>query len=235
MSRLIRALITVGTTVVLVSVYLAVPDVRQNVDLAIGRVWSAAATGDITPLREYILSFGLWAPLVSTLLMILQSVAFPLPAFGITLANGAIFGPLWGAALSWSSAMIAAALCFVISRSVGRPPVEKLVGGNALRATDRFFERYGSRSILLARLIPIVSFDIVSYAAGLTPVTFWQFMIATGIGQLPATIVYSLLGNSLGQAATILWGIAGVALLLLVAWMAKILFERRVMREEAQA
>ena len=96
MSRLIRALITVGTTVVLVSVYLAVPDVRQNVDLAIGRVWSAAATGDITPLREYILSFGLWAPLVSTLLMILQSVAFPLPAFGITLANGAIFGPLWG-------------------------------------------------------------------------------------------------------------------------------------------
>ena len=107
--------------------------------------------------------------------------------------------------------------------------------GNALRATDRFFERYGSRSILLARLIPIVSFDIVSFAAGLTPVSFWQFMIATGIGQLPATIVYSILGDSLGQAATILWGIAGVALLLLVAWMAKLVFERRGMGEQARA
>lgn len=235
MSRLIRALITVGATAALISVYLAVPDVRHNVDLAMGRIWSSAATGDIAPLREYILSFGLWAPLISALLMILQSVAFPLPAFGITLANGAIFGPLWGAALSWSSAMVAAALCFGISRSLGRPPIEKLVGGNALRATDRFFERYGSRSILLARLIPIVSFDIVSYAAGLTPVSFWQFMIATGIGQLPATIVYSILGDSLGQAATILWGIAGVALLLLVAWMAKLVFERRGMGEQARA
>ena len=174
------------------------------------------------------------APLISALLMILQSIAFPLPAFGITLANGAIFGPIWGAALSWSSAMIAAALCFGISRSLGRPPIERLVGGRALRATDRFFERYGTRSILLARLIPVVSFDIVSYAAGLTPVSFWQFMIATGIGQLPATIVYSILGDSLGQAATVLWGIAGVALLLLVAWMLKLVFERRVMGEEAR-
>ena len=233
MSRRTRALITVGLAAVLISVYIAAPDVRQKVDLAITQIWSAAATGDINPLREYILSFGLWAPLISALLMILQSIAFPLPAFGITLANGALFGPIWGAALSWSSAMVAAALCFGISRSLGRPPIEKLVGGRALRATDRFFERYGSRSILLARLIPIVSFDIVSYAAGLTPVTFWQFMIATGIGQLPATIVYSILGDSLGQAATILWGIAGVALLLLIAWMAKLFFERRVMGEQA--
>ena len=118
---------------------------------------------------------------------------------------------------------------------VGRPPIERLVGGRALRATDRFFERYGSRSILLARLIPIVSFDIVSYAAGLTPVGFWKFMIATGIGQLPATVIYSILGDSLGQAATILWGIAGVAILLLIAWMAKLIFERRVMGERARA
>ena len=70
MSRLIRALITVGATAALISVYLAVPDVRHNVDLAMGRIWSAAATGDIAPLREYILSFGLWAPLISALLMI---------------------------------------------------------------------------------------------------------------------------------------------------------------------
>lgn len=235
MSRLVRALVTVGAAVALVLIYLAAPDVRQKVDLGVAQIWSAAATGDIGPLRDYILSFGLWAPLISALLMVLQSIAFPLPAFGITLANGALFGPIWGAALSWSSAMIAAALCFGIAKSLGRPSIEKLVGGPALRATDRFFERYGARSILLARLIPIVSFDIVSYAAGLTPVSFWHFMIATGIGQLPATIVYSILGDRLGQAATILWGIAGVAMLLLVAWMAKIILRRRFMGEQARA
>ena len=119
MSRPTRALITLLAAAALIAVYVAVPEVRDKVILAVERIWTAAETGDINPLREYILSFGLWAPLISALLMILQSIAFPLPAFGITLANGALFGPLWGAALSWSSAMIAAALCFGISRSLG--------------------------------------------------------------------------------------------------------------------
>ena len=67
-------------------------------------------------MREYIAGFGPLAPLISALLMIFQSVAAPLPAFLITFANGLLFGVWWGAALSWSSAMLGAALCFSIAR-----------------------------------------------------------------------------------------------------------------------
>ena len=59
-------------------------------------------------------------------------------------------------------------------------------------------------SILIARLLPFMSFDIVSYAAGLTGMGFWGFFIATGIGQLPATIVYSYVGGMLTGGAKLL-------------------------------
>lgn len=55
----------------------------------------------------------------------------------------------------------------------------------------------GSRTILVCRLLPFVSFDAISYFAGLTPIKFWPFFIATGVGQLPATIIYSYVGGML--------------------------------------
>ncbi|QDP42211.1 TVP38/TMEM64 family protein [Radiobacillus deserti] len=150
---------------------------------------------DITVFKEYVLSFGSLAAIVSALLMVFQSVIAPLPAFVITFTNGIVFGWLWGALLSWSSAMLGATLCFYLAKWFGRPLVERLVSKKALFWWDAFFEKYGSYSILIARLVPVISFDLVSYGAGLTTVTFWRFFWATGLGQMPATILYSYLGE----------------------------------------
>ncbi len=126
--------------------------------------------------------------------MILQAIVAPLPAFLITLANAALFGAFWGGALSWFSAMVGAGLCFCIARALGREVVEKLTGRAVLRSADGYFTRFGPQTILVCRLLPFVPFDPVSYAAGLTSLRFWPFMLATGVGQLPATIVYSWAG-----------------------------------------
>ena len=140
--------------------------------------------------------------------MILQSVAAPLPAFVITFANAALFGWINGAILSWSSAMAGAALCFYIAKFLGRDTVEKLTSKFALSSVDRFFAKYGKHTILIARLLPFVSFDLISYAAGLTSMSFISFLVATGIGQLPATIVYSYVGGMLtGGAKLMMMGI----------------------------
>lgn len=93
---------------------------------------------DIDLARGYILGFGVWAPVVSFLLMLLQSVAAPLPAFIITFANAGIFGWVKGAILSWSGAMASAALCFYIARLLGRNVVEKLTSKTALKRVDDF-------------------------------------------------------------------------------------------------
>ena len=163
-------------------------------------------------MREYIAGFGPLAPLISALLMIFQSVAAPLSAFLITFANGLLFGVWWGAALSWSSAMLGAALCFSIARYFGRPVVVKLISESALASSDRFFERYGKHAVLIARLVPIISFDVISYGSGLTGLRFLGFWIATGIGQLPATILYSYLGDEATGTIKILFWAFGVVI-----------------------
>lgn len=166
-----------------------------------------AAFHSIETAREYIKSYGAFAPAVSALLMVFQSVIAPLPAFIITFANGALFGVWWGALLSWSSAMLGAAGCFYIARALGARHVAKLISQRAVEKTNPFFEKYGNYAVLIARLIPILSFDIVSYVAGLTRMRFLGFWIATGIGQLPATVVYAYLGERISvHTKLMLWG-----------------------------
>ena len=182
-----------GIIALLICIYLFVTPVR----VGINRVVFLFSMLDVDVIKEYILSFGIWAPIISFLLMIFQSVAAPLPAFLITFANASLFGWIKGALLSWTSAMAGATLCFYIARFLGRGAVEKLTGKFALKSIDGFFEKYGEYTILITRLLPFISFDIVSYAAGLTSMSFWSFFWATGLGQLPATIVYSYVGGML--------------------------------------
>ena len=163
---------------------------------------------DIEAIKAYILSFGLLAPFVSFALMVFQSILAPLPAFLITFANAALFGWVYGALLSWSSAMVGALLCFYIAKFLGREVVEKLTSKIALKSVDAFFEKHGVYAILIARLLPFISFDIVSYAAGLTRMSLRSFLIATGLGQLPATLIYSYAGEMLtGGAKTFVYGL----------------------------
>ena len=165
---------------------------------------------DPLAMREYIAAYGPLAPIISALLMIFQSVAAPLPAFLITFTNGLLFGVWWGTALSWSSAMLGAALCFFIARYFGRPVVVKLISETALASSDQFFERYGKHAVLIARLVPIVSFDVISYGSGVTSMGFLGFWLATGIGQLPATILYSYLGDEATGTIKILFWVFGI-------------------------
>lgn len=192
--------------------YFLVPAFAHQVNTAA----SILSQANIEGMRTYLLGFGIWAPLVSMALMVLQALVSPLPAFVITFANAWIFGWALGALYSWTGAMIGAAVCYWIAKAFGRPVVEKLVGKISLEKTDAFFERYGKHSVMIARLIPVVPFDIVSYAAGLTTMTFWEFFWATGIGQLPATIVYSWLGQNMSPSAKYaLWAVCGFLILLI--------------------
>ena len=168
---------------------------------------------------------------VSFFLMIFQSIISPIPAFLITVANANLFGWWQGAILSWTSSMVGAGICFFIARYLGRDVVERLTSKAGLENFDKFFERHGRLSIVIARLLPFVSFDIVSYAAGLTSISFGSFMIATGIGQLPATIIYSYVGGMLTGGAQML--VTG--LLILFALSALIVLIRRVYVERQKA
>ena len=162
MSRRTRqVLIAWGAAVALVLLYMVWPPFHNWVQRALDLLSGT----NVEQMRGYLLGFGAWAPAISALLMVLQALVLPVPSSLLTLANGLLFGTFWGAVLSWSSAMVAAVVCYAISRALGRPVAARLVGEGALRFADCFFERYGRHALLIARLIPGVSFDVVSYAA----------------------------------------------------------------------
>ncbi|MEQ8154128.1 MAG: TVP38/TMEM64 family protein [Clostridiaceae bacterium] len=200
------------------------------------KITSLFSTVDPEPVKEYILSFGPLAVIVSFLLMVFQSLAAPLPAFLITFANAAVFGWGFGAVLSWASSMAGAAACFGIAKLYGRDTVAKLTGKTALKSVDDFFEKFGGKSIFVARLLPFMPFDIVSYAAGLTSMKFWPFFLATGLGQLPATIVYSYAGKMLGGGArTFVYGLFIVFALAALTSIIKSIYDQRSVVDDKSA
>jgi uncharacterized membrane protein YdjX (TVP38/TMEM64 family) len=144
--------------------------------------------------------------LLSSFLMILQSTIAPLPANVTIAANGLVFGPLWGAFVSWVSMLIGASLCFALSRKFGKP-LAKRFAGTSLDAAEKFFERYGLTAMLGARMIPLIPFDAVSYVAGFVGVPYTRFIGATAVGLIPSVVIYSYIGS---MGVTRFWWIVGI-------------------------
>ena len=116
--------------------------------------------------------------------------------------------------------MVGAALCFYIARALGIQRITALISKPAVDKANDFFEKYGTYAVLIARLMPFISFDVVSYFAGATRMRFLGFWIATGIGQMPATLVYSYLGESASPHITwILFGFGIVIAISIIRWL----------------
>ncbi len=228
----IGRIVLLAIAAVCLIVYFAVPAVHTWVN----NVVTMFRTGNFDDMRAFISKYGPWAMLVSSLLMIFQSLAAPLPAFFITLTNANLFGWWQGCILSWASSMAGAALCFWIARILGRDVVEKICSKRGLESIEEFFDKYGKRCILVARLLPFISFDIVSYAAGLTSMGFLGFFVATGLGQLPACIVYSYVGGMLtGGAKKLFIGLMCLFALAIVVILVKQVYSASQKKKELAA
>jgi uncharacterized membrane protein YdjX (TVP38/TMEM64 family) len=212
-----RWLLFSGVLALLGLAYWTFPAFRETAQ----RVISPMAMGDVRALKEFILSFGWWAPAVSAFLMILQTLIAPLPAFVLAIANAMVFGLFWGCLLTCGSALVAALIAFHLSRWLGRPFVQRW---RRARPMDALFERYGAWGILVLRLFPIVSFDFVSFAAGVTAIRAKHFALATFVGMLPAAIAYSLLGESIESASR--WSLAGGAVILTALLAGTFIFKK---------
>ncbi len=206
--RLIRLGLALGLAVVLGGAYALSPDLRAETAHAL----RILVNGDVAAVKTYILSFGIWAPVISSALMLLQALVSPLPAFLLTFANGLAFGAFWGGVLSLVSTTAASGACFLLARVVGRMPVEAMVGQKHLQAADRWFERWGTHAVLAARLFPFMSVDLISYAAGLTSMRLRSFMVATFLGIIPSTFLYSYLGERATRYVLVLVVVNGVVI-----------------------
>ena len=141
-------------------------------------------------------NLGWGGPLLLVALMILAVVFNPLPSAPVALAAGAVYGHTYGTIYIVIGAEVGAIVAFMIARIAGHELASKYLGSNLSLG------RFGSQNSLTAivfvsRLIPFMSFDLMSYAAGLTPIMFWRFATATLLGLIPISFALAHLGGEI--------------------------------------
>jgi uncharacterized membrane protein YdjX (TVP38/TMEM64 family) len=160
--------------------------------------FTAVAAGDKDTLRSMILSFGPFAPIASIFLNIAQAVVAPVPGFVVPFVNGAVFGTWQGMLITWIGGVAAASTCFWIARTFGKNFAHKICSQFKMAETlNTKLERHAFPALIMARLVPGVPFDFLSYFVGLTRVRFTPFAVATAIGSAPHAYLYAFMGNSL--------------------------------------
>lgn len=198
-----------------------------------GAYWAASETGllsvldDQERLRRLVDGMGFWGPLTVIGLIACAIVFSPIPSAPIAVAAGAAYGEIWGTLYVIAGAELGAVVAFSLARYLGYDAVRNWPWASRLLGRSR------SQTTLMAiifgfRLIPFISFDAVSYVAGLTPITFWRFALATVMGVAPISFLlvhlgYALTSASLERVMLVVLVLGGVTLVPLAA---KVLWDR---------
>ncbi|GIL68062.1 hypothetical protein Vafri_21378 [Volvox africanus] len=149
---------------------------------------------------EAVASSGWLGPAVFVVLYVAATVLL-LPASVLTLAAGALFGPVAGTALVSLASTTGAIAAFLVSRYFARPWVERQISGNPrFKAVLSGVAARGAYVVLLLRLSPLVPFNLLNYALGLTTVPLLPYVVSSWVGMLPGTFAYVYLGGA-GKAA----------------------------------
>ena len=157
-------------------------------------------------IQHWIDAAGLFGPVLVVTLMTLAIVASPLPSAPIALAAGAAYGVTLGTILIVTGAELGALIAFLLARGLGRPFVERHLGerlGAGLLGSQNML----TLLVFGSRLLPFVSFDMMSYAAGLSKLHLWRFALATLAGIIPTSFLLAHMGSAAmnGDGRAALW------------------------------
>lgn len=162
-------------------------------------VLSPALDGEskVRYIQEYFLAWGSLAPFVYVLIVTLEVVIAPIPGTMLYVPGGLIFGWQVGGVTTLTGNVIGAVLCAAIARSLGRPYAERFFARESLSRYDALLSRNAIWVILLLRINPLTSSDLVSYAAGLTSMPIWKVAIGTLLGMAPLCFLQAYFAEEL--------------------------------------
>ncbi len=166
---------------------------------AVAILWLSGALAGFTAenVTRGVRGFGPLAPLIFVLVYALATVLL-LPGSVLTIAGGLLFGPLLGMSLNVTGATLGATGAFLVARYGGRDMVERFLSGR-LKAFDAKAAENGFRVIFYLRLIPLVPFNGLNFAGGLSPIRLRDYVLATALGILPGAFAYTYLGDAVGE------------------------------------
>ncbi len=152
-------------------------------------------TIDQKELQSWLHRMGIWAPIIYILIYAIATI-FILPSTPLNLSGGAIFGSLWGTVWTSIAAILAAMLSFGFSRTIGRKFVEQKLAGK-WQSIDREMHHGGFFYMFAIRLLPLIPYGLVNFAAGLTSIKFRDYFFGTLLGTVPGILPFVMIGAGL--------------------------------------
>jgi uncharacterized membrane protein YdjX (TVP38/TMEM64 family)/rhodanese-related sulfurtransferase len=172
-------------------------------------------------------ALGVWAPIGFILIYAIGTVLFFSGAL-LSLAGGALFGPIWGSAWNLVGATLGATVAFLLARSIAGEWAARRIGGRLRRLVDGVTAE-GWRFVALMRLVPLMPFNLLNYALGLTGIPLPAYILTSAVCMLPGAVVYTWLGYAGRSAAA--GDIGGLQYgLLVLGGLAMIAFVPRLFR-----
>jgi uncharacterized membrane protein YdjX (TVP38/TMEM64 family) len=147
----------------------------------------------VSQMQTGLQAWGIWAPILYVALYVVATVLI-FPSTALNLTSGAIFGPWLGTVWASIGAIIAAIAAFAFTRTIGRDAIAKRLVGR-WQAMDAEVRRGGSFYMFAIRLIPIMPYGLINFAAGLTSVSFKDYLLGTALGTVPSVLPFVLLGS----------------------------------------
>lgn len=151
--------------------------------------------GNLNGFIYYIKSQGKYAYLVFLVIFALKPLILIIPSNILSISAGIVFGPILGTILTSIGFFVSGSLAFFIARILGQDAVNKILRGKALNLNNKL-EHNGFKVLFFLRLIPVLPYDPVSYAVGLSKVKYRDFIIASVIGVVPEVVCYSIIGEN---------------------------------------
>ena len=190
-----------------------------------GWVLTHRQTLDVHAIEAWIAGLGAWGPVGFILLYTAGTVLFFSGAL-LSLAGGALFGPVWGTVFNLAGAVAGSTVAFLIARTLGGDWIARRMGGRLKRVIEGV-EAEGWRFVALTRLVPLVPFNLLNYALGLTRIPLASYVLASAVCMLPGAIAFTWLGYAgrsaaTGDASALRYGLFGLGALAAIAFLPRL-------------
>ena len=177
-----------------------------------------SASERVLVLQHYFQKAGYFAPVMYVIFVVAEVIVAPIPGLMLYAPGGLIFGPWLGGFLAIIGNTIGAGISCALMRSAGSGWLDRISANNSIEKLQEQLNRRGFWMILLLRLNPLTSTDLLSYAAGLTRLPTWRVMLATGLGMAPLCFAQSWLSDGIfNRWPNLIWPLMIAGLLYLAA------------------
>ena len=166
---------------------------------AVTYIWDISLEIDAEPFQDWVESLGFWGPIAYIGVMAAATLFAPIPNVPVFIAAGLAWGPVLGTVYSLIGQIIGSAAAFWVARKLGRRWLPRLVGRKTAARVDSLADSMGGTVVFLARMLPVLNFDWLSFVAGVTSIRFWVFIVASALGMIVPTAAAVAAGDGLGR------------------------------------